>query len=441
MDVDHCEFTSEPTTTTMASTLTSFYQGAQDKAPFLIEPRVSSKDHDKVKLHRQLGPTDKRTTELPMLTTKDTELACHVCLAFERASRPSNLDLNTPHLLFEEFSKCLSLDYQEKFDELREQEFITNGNQDTPFGFRSAQRRLVYAIAGDTAIADQEEYFKHYQKPQAMDCKKLADRLKSINRMTMVLNQGGQRQWTEQQLKSYYFNMMPVAWRLSFNMNGDRLLSDPNFSLDQLAEVMQTKWLTARVRTSLERRRQQWNEERPRRMRRLNNGGRVGYSGRNWNNNGRPNNNRNNNNSWSFNNRDGRANGQVNRFSNGRGPGSGNGGSSGTNSNNQGGQSDLNRNGGQGYNGNGNRGYKFGRNFAANRGSGFNGGNNQQLGRQDNFQVNDEPHQDVEYDDNPEFDPQQEYDDEFPVDHQVEDEYPEEEEDHYLTDFGFGGEP
>ena len=71
-----------------------------------------------------------------------------------------------------------------------------------------------------------------------MDCKKLEDRLKSINQLTTVINRG-QPQWTEQQLKRIYFNMMPEAFRYSYTMNGDRGLSDPNISLTDLAVVMQ----------------------------------------------------------------------------------------------------------------------------------------------------------------------------------------------------------
>ena len=109
----------------MASTLTAVFQGAEDKAPFLIVPRISTKDYEKVKLTRTVG-NEKRQIEVPKLTIADAELAYHVCLAFNRASRPLGLteNLNTPHLMFEEFSKCLSLDYQEKLDELREQEFV-----------------------------------------------------------------------------------------------------------------------------------------------------------------------------------------------------------------------------------------------------------------------------------------------------------------------------
>ena len=439
MGVDHSEFTSETTTTKMASTLSTVFQGAEDKAPFLIVPRVSTKDYEKVKLTRSLDANTKRTTEVPKLTIADAELACHVCLAFNRASRPSCLNLNTPHLMFEEFSKCLSLDYQELFDELREQEFVVNENQETLAGFRSAQRRLVLEIAGDAAVANQEEYFKLYQKSRTMDCKVLAERLKSLNRLTTVFNQGGHRQWTEQQLKNFYFNMMPIPWRLSLDMSGDQLMSNENFTLKKLAEVMQFKWHALRARLSLERKRQRYDEERPRQRRRLSNGNRVGSGGRKWNNNSHSNNYSNNNNSWSSNNnRNGRSNGQINRFSNGRGQGFGNGGSSGNNFNNQGGRPNFNRNGGQGYNGNNNRGYNSGRNFGGTRGNGSNGGNNQQQGRQDNFQVDHEQNQDVDFDDNQDFDPQQEYDDEFQDDHQAEDDYLEEEEDHYLTDFGLG---
>ena len=218
-------------------------------------------------------------------------------------------------------------------------------------GFRSAQRRLVLEIAGDAAVANQEEYLKHYQKPRSMDCKTLADRLKSLNRLTMVLNQRGQRQWTEQQLKNFYFNMMPISWRLSLDLHGDQLMSSERSTLKELAEVMQYKWHAMRARESLARRRHRYEEERPRQRRRLNNGGRIGSGGRNWNNNGRSN----YSNNYNNNNRDGRLNGQVNRFSNGRGQGFGNGGASGNNFNNQGGRPTFNRNGGRGDNGNGNR--------------------------------------------------------------------------------------
>ena len=314
-----------------------------------------------------------------------------------------------------------------KFGALQRQQFIANGNQNTVFGFRAAQRQLVNEIVGDTAMSDEDDYLKLYRKPQSMDCKTLADRLESINRLTTVINLG-QPQWTEQQLKRIYFNMMPETFRYSFTMNGDRGLSDPNYTLTTLAEVMQSKWSLVRIRVNLERRRQ---NRQPRVARRYN-GNRGSY--RNWSNHGRYGS---NNNYRSNNNRDSRSNGQFNRFSNGRGPNNGNGGSSGNNYNNQGGQSGFNRNNGRGSNGNGNRSFNSGRNFNSNRGNGSNGGNNQQQRGQDNFQVDDERNQDVDFDDDDQdFDPQQEHDDEFQDDHQFEGEHQEEEEDHFLTDFG-----
>ena len=100
---------------------------------------------------------------MPCLTTKDAELACHVCWVFDKTI--TQLVLNTPQMVFDEFSKCLSLDIQHRFDELQQQEIFANGNQDTLFGFRTAQRQLVYEIVGNTALADQDDNLNLYRKP------------------------------------------------------------------------------------------------------------------------------------------------------------------------------------------------------------------------------------------------------------------------------------
>ena len=94
-----------------SSTLSSFFQGAEIRAPFLIEPRIKEKDYETVKLQRTLTPLDKRFKDVPKISIKDAELACHVCLVFDMAI--TQLALNTPQLLFDEFSKCLSLNLQQ----------------------------------------------------------------------------------------------------------------------------------------------------------------------------------------------------------------------------------------------------------------------------------------------------------------------------------------
>ena len=81
------------------STLSSFFKGAEDRAPFLIEPRIPEKDYETIKLHRALTPLDKRFKDVPKISTKDAELACHVCLVFDKAI--TQLALNTPQMLFD----------------------------------------------------------------------------------------------------------------------------------------------------------------------------------------------------------------------------------------------------------------------------------------------------------------------------------------------------
>jgi hypothetical protein len=427
-------------------------------APFAIVPRISPDSYKKVKLTRMVN-NNKRTVEMPVITECDVELICVVYLAFDQAMRPSALNLDTPELCFEEFRKCLSFKYHTMYDHFRELQRV-NG-QDTQQGFNETRRRFLELYARDEALANQEAYFNTYKKLFRMDCNHLADRLLEINHLTAVLNEGNPY-WTEQQLKNYYFNMMPFDFQLSFNRYGDRRLSDPNYSLHELALNMQTKMITSQImatsREALNRRRPGNDQagQRPQQVRRLNDGGRGGFvSGRWYNNsNWHPNNNNNNGpppNYYNSNARGQGFSGSVPPFNN-QGGRSFNFNNRGFN-NNSGRGYNQNRFGGRGFGGRGGfnqgRGYGFGRGgFGQGRGNGNNGGNNQQQrGRQaDNFQVDDnfaEQNQDQVYDQYlEEQQEQQEQQEEFGDSNmEQQDEYyddEQQEENHFLDDFGFG---
>ena len=104
----------------------------------------------------------------------------------------------------------------------------------------------------------------------------------------------GEPYWTELNLKVFFFSMMPQRYQLEFNRSSDRDITDPDFSLDALAAVMQTKKITDDMKETSRRRFEGTDgDQRPQQMRRFNNGGR-GWNGCgrwNYNNNWQPNNN------------------------------------------------------------------------------------------------------------------------------------------------------
>jgi hypothetical protein len=368
---------------------------------------------------------------------------------FDAAARPSSLHLDTPELLFEEFRKLLNTTLQLQFDEYRDSQRDENGN-DTIKGFQEARRLLLTYYLTDQALVNQAAYFQYYAKENRIDCKQLGERLDEINRLSAVLNKGVPR-WTEQELKDYYFNMMPKQWRLDFNRYGDQALSNPTYTLRQLACNMQTKMITEQIvinrREEINRRRigNTNTGQRPQQYRRFNNGGRGGFSG------GRYYNNSSSNNYYrplSSNYYQG--NNRGNQGSNGARSGnsySGSGGTAPSTFNNPGRGYGGRGFGGRGIGGRGNynqgRGFNSGRGrFGQDRRNNFNNGNYQQQGRQgDNFQVDDnDPQNDqnmMQEIDQYFNDRQEEYDEN---NEEQQEEYFEEpqEESHFLDNLWFG---
>ena len=247
--------------------------------PFPIEPKIAHAAYQKVTLTRTVHQ-DRRLVEIPVIYCRDAELICRCILQFKAACLPSALHLSTAARKFEEFGKCLSDAYQVVWNGFRQEQ------PETEQGFHECLRlfRAKYIKRG--ALANQQMYFMTYKKPRRMDCEDLCDRLREINKLTKAVLNDKEPFWTELHLKAFFFSMMPQRYQLEFNRSSDRDITDPDFSLDALAAVMQTMKITENMQEVNRRRREgPQGDQRPQKMRRFNNGGRGWNGGGRWNHN------------------------------------------------------------------------------------------------------------------------------------------------------------
>jgi hypothetical protein len=412
--------------------------------PFHILPKTASKESEKpekVKLSRMVG-SEKRQAELVKYKTADKEALCRLYLAFDAVRGPDVLHLNTATLLFSHFLRCLDDKFHLKFNKFKNEQgematMTVNGFYDT------LQRFLLDLIPKPAEeLQMQENYMTQFKKPSNMDCVKLAERLEEINCLSKVLTDDFTPQWTEQQLKNFFFKMMAEEHQVYFlRLNVTRFNSE-EYSLSELARDMQLQMYLSQAEASMRGSSRQQRGDRPQQFRRLNNGGRgFGYGGRS---------------SWRPNNGQGYGAGNFGSYQGGRGFSNFHQGGRGNNYTFGRGFGQQGRNyGNGGYNpgrgnagrgsfgrgrGNGYNSYNGGRGNNGGRGRGNNGSANQQQ-EQDHYHCEDapvEPEQDQGgeqyYDEQP--DSFEEYAGEQQDAYYGEDVEPQE--DHYLDNFGFG---
>ena len=252
-------------------------------APFLIMPRTSQQNSEKVKLSRMING-EKRMAEIVKYKTVDTEALCKLYLAFEAVRGPDGLNLNSPDLLFLHFRRCLDEKFHLKFDRIKSEQGAA-----TVDGFYETLRLFLVDVIPlpAAALKIQHSYMGRYKKPANVSCVQLAERLEEIKSMSRVLTDDFTPKWTEHELKDLFFGMMADHHQVYFLRLNSTKLNDDDYSLSQLAQDMQIQMHLSQAEASVrspfrqQRSDRQTYGERPQQYRRLNYGGRgSNYGGR-----------------------------------------------------------------------------------------------------------------------------------------------------------------
>ena len=208
---------------------------AMNQQPIPLKPKLKESQIKTVKLRRTIGNHDKREMIVTLINRKDAELICNALHEFDEACLPHKLSLHTQQLRTDKFSEMCYGTFKEDWNRIRAL------HPQTMAGFNAAIAAFVVEKIKASSLADERSYLSKAKKPYYMTVEECETRLKAINRlMAKFPGANDVHPLDEQEMKNFFYSLMPAKWQFAM-IDSNYRLTDPNHSLRQLVEFMETR--------------------------------------------------------------------------------------------------------------------------------------------------------------------------------------------------------